>query len=160
MGIDKPKRIRSSAGLGLYTQKKMEYYSANIGIGTEIWGPLDEVWREGSTVIADQGYLWRTKWEVGKHYVPTKFYDTNRNLVGVYIDICRPVERDGRGFAFDDLYLDVWYVPGRDPVILDIEELKEAVALHYVAESEARYAYGQAKSLVERLIANEESLEF
>lgn len=160
MVIHKPKRIRSSAGLGLYTQKKMEYYSANVGISTEVWGPLDEVWKEGDTIIADEGYLWRTKWEIGKHYIITKMYDMNRNLVGVYADICRPVERDGKGFVFDDLYLDVWHVPGQAPIILDIEELKEAVKLHYVAESEARYAYNQAKSLTERLIATEENLEF
>lgn len=160
MKIHKPKRITSSGGLGLDTVKKMELPSDTTGIGTELWGPLDEQWAEGDTVIAREGYLWRTKWEVGKPYIVTKFYDTNRNLVGVYGDICRPVERDGEGFAFDDLYLDVWYVPGQAPVILDVDELKEAVKLHYVAESEARYVYGVAKNLAERIKNNEEDLSF
>lgn len=160
MAIHKPKRIRSSDGLGLNTTKRMELLSDTVGIGTELWGPLDEDWAESGTVIAREGYLWRTKWRVGNNYIITKFYDTNRNLVGVYCDICRPVERYGKGFVFDDLYLDVWYVPGRTPVILDIDELQEAVKLHYVAESEARYAYGVVRGLVDRLNTGEEDLDF
>lgn len=160
MAIHKPKRIRSSVGLGLNTTKHMKLLSDTVGIGTEIWGPLDEDWAESGTTIAREGYLWYTRWEVGKNYIITKFYDINRNLIGVYCDISRPVERDGRGFAFIDLYLDVWYVPGKNPIILDIDELQEAVKRHYVAESEARYAYGVAKGLVDRITSGEEDLSF
>lgn len=160
MAIYKPKRIRSKVGLGVGTKKSLDFISDTEGIGTELWGPVDAPWVESGTVIARQGYIWRTKWQVGRNYVITKFYDTSRNLVGVYCDICRPVERERHGFAFDDMYLDVWHTPGQTPVILDVDELKEAVKLHYVAESEARYMYGVAKGLTERIASGEEPLDF
>lgn len=160
MGIHKPKRIRSKSGLGANTKKSMDLISDTLGISTEIWGYVETPWVESGTIIAQRGYMWRTRWEVDRNYIVTKFYDTNRNLIGIYCDICRPVERDGKGFAFDDMYLDVWQVPGQPPAILDIEELQEAVKLHYVAESEARYMYGVAKDLSDRIASGDEILDF
>lgn len=160
MTIHKPKRIRSKAGLGVDTQKSMDFISDTVGIGTEVWGSMGEPWKEGGTTIAREGYIWRTKWQVGSNYIITKFYDASRNLVGVYCDICREVERDGKGFAFDDMYLDVWYVPGQKPAILDVDELQEAVKLHYVAESEARYMYSVAQDLAGRIAEGKEPLDF
>lgn len=94
---------------------------------------MKEPWVEGSTIIAEQGYIWKTKWEVGKPYVITKFQDAASNLIAVYCDVARPVEVIEGGFTFVDLYLDVWQVVGKDAVILDENELQDAVEAEYVS---------------------------
>lgn len=118
-----------------------------MAMGTEIWGKIPEPWTESGAIIADQGYKWVTRWEAGKPYIITKFFDEKGELVGVYCDVSRPVKRVEGGFAFDDLYLDVWMVPGREPIILDEDELKAAIAARYVTQAEADHAMRVARAL-------------
>lgn len=94
---------------------------------------MDEPWCEGPTVIARTDYTWTTKWEVGKPYIITKFQDADSNFIAVYCDVARHVEAIDDSFAFVDLYLDVWQIPGQDPIILDEDELREAVDAGYVS---------------------------
>ena len=119
------------------TTKQMRYLDKGLAIGTETWNELDKPWSEGDVIIALPGYKWVTKWEVGKPYIINKFFDNNNVLVGIYCDICRPVEIDKDGFRFDDLYLDVWHALGTTPVVLDEDELKEAVEVGYLTNEEA-----------------------
>lgn len=131
-----------------------------MAIGTEIWGKITEPWTESGTVIADQGYRWVTKWQAGRPYIVTKFFDEKGELVGVYCDISRPVKRVEGGFTFDDLYLDVWMVPGQEPVILDEDELEAAVAAEYIRQAEAERAMQTALALVGGLKSDPSILDF
>jgi len=160
MSLHPPKHISSIEGLGLNTVKQLEFKNDNNAIGTEVWGKLEKSWSESGTIIADEGYNWVTQWEVGRPYIITKFLDENGELVGVYCDISRPVERIQGGFTFDDLYLDVWMVSGQEPVILDEDELKEAVEAGYITQAEADQAMQVALALVDELKTRAEILEF
>lgn len=151
MSVHPPKYISSSEGLGVNTMKRLEFLSENIAIGTEVWQELPTPWREGETIIAKCGYRWITKWEAGKPYIITKFYDAQENLVGIYCDASRPVQKIAGGFAFDDLYLDVWQVPGEKPVILDEDELEAAVQAGFIKQSEAISARETAALLRQKL---------
>jgi predicted RNA-binding protein associated with RNAse of E/G family len=160
MSLHPPRRISSVEGLGLNTSKQLDFKDESKAIGTEVWGKLKEPWTESGTTIAEEGYTWVTQWEVGKSYVITKFFDQKGELVGVYCDISRPVERIEGGFAFDDLYLDVWMAPDQEPVILDEVELKEAVAARYLTQTEADQAVQVALALVDDLKTEAGILEF
>ena len=154
------KHITSSEGLGLATTKTMRCISEAVSIGTKVWNEISEPWREGDTIIAEPGYSWVTKWEVGVPYIVTKFLDTNSQLVGVYCDISRPVEKTGDGFSFTDIYLDVWQPAGENPAILDEAELIEAVGAGYISPDEADDARKTAASLVARLTNDPDFLNF
>lgn len=160
MGLHPPKRISSSEGLGLNTTKQLDFVSDILAFGTETWGELEKPWQQDDTVIALPGYVWRTRWEAGKPYIINKYLDKNGHLVGVYCDICRPVEKTADGFAFDDLYLDVWQIPGTDPVILDEAELAEAVKAGYITTKEAEWAEKEAARVIELVLTQPELLEF
>lgn len=160
MPIHPPKHISSTEGIGFNTIKDIDFKDENTAVGTETWQPLEKPWAEGDTIIAEAGYKWVTKWEVGKSYVITKFFNTQNILVGIYCDISRPVEKIEGGFMFDDLYLDVWQVPGQDPTILDEDELKEAVDAGYVTQEEAERATEVALKLQEELRSNPDLLSF
>lgn len=103
-------------------------------------GKPEQPWVESGVTIADESYRWVTEWEAGRPYIITKFLNEVGELGGVYCDISRPVKRVDGGFTFVDMYLDVWLVPGQEPVILDEDELKEAVEAGYVTQTEADQA--------------------
>lgn len=160
MTIYPPKKIHSSEGLGLNTAKSITPVSDSVSISREIWGEMGEPWREGSVVIADTGYVWTTKWEVGEPYIVTKFHDTDGRLVGVYCDVSRPIEASEGGFSFEDLYLDVWQAPGGDPVVLDEDELIQATEAGYISVEEASGARRVAARIALRLAEDPEFIDF
>lgn len=160
MSLHPPKHITSQEGLGLNTEKQLEFQTGDKAIGTETWGEIEEPWTESGTVIAKVGYKWVTKWEAGKSYIITKFFNPQGELVGVYCDISRPVIHTENGFEFDDMYLDVWMVPGHDPVILDEDELRDAVQSGHITQGEADQAMKTALELVDELKTNPGLLDF
>lgn len=151
MPLHPPKHISSTKGLGLNTTKTMRHVTRDVSIGTEIWHDMREPWREGETIIAQPGYVWTTRWEVGKPYIITKFHDADAHLIGVYCDVTRPVAAIDGGFACVDLYLDVWQIAGQDPVILDEDELTAAVQAGFVQQEEAAIARGIANDVLIKL---------
>lgn len=160
MSLHPPKHISSTEGLGLNTTKHLEFKGENKAVGTETWGELETPWTESGTIIAEPGYTWVTRWETGKPYIITKFLNAEGELAGVYCDISRPVERVGDEFTFDDMYLDVWMTPGQEPVMLDEDELKEAVQAGYITQKEAEQAMEVALMLMDELKVSSELLEF
>ncbi|HSX28432.1 MAG TPA: DUF402 domain-containing protein [Candidatus Saccharimonadales bacterium] len=160
MSTHAPKHISSTQGLGLNTTKTMKFLSDNLGIGTEVWNELEEPWQEGDVVIAEPGYKWVTKWETGKPYIINKFHNASGQLVGVYCDVARPIRLTKDGFEFDDLYLDVWQIPGKDPIILDEDELEAALEAGYISADEAAEARRIALFLVKELQNNKDFLIF
>lgn len=150
--LHRPKLVKSTEGIGLpENTRSLAFFSDSLALGVEVWNKVDDPWHQDDIVTALPGYKWLTIWEAGKPYVITKYYDDKANLIGVYCDICRPVERVDSGFEFFDLYLDVWMVPGQAPVILDEDELKEALEAGYVTKTEADQASLVAQVLVRTL---------
>ncbi len=160
MHIHPPRRISSVEGLGINTTKKLEWVSDTLAFGTETWGELEKPWQQDETIIALAGYVWRTRWEVGKPYIINKYLDEKGKLVGIYCDICRPVEKVGEGLAFDDLYLDVWQIPGHDPVLLDEDELEGAIKVGYISQEEATTALADVEKVKQLLLTRTDLLDF
>lgn len=160
MTLHPPKRISSIEGLGFNTVKKLDWIDDKLAYGSEVWSDLDKPWRQDDVTIALPGYLWKTRWELGKPFIITKYLDDQGQLVGVYCDICRPVEKIGNGFEFDDLYLDVWQIPGSAPVILDEEELDDAIKAGYLTKDEATIARQYAEEVKQLLLTKSELLNF
>jgi hypothetical protein len=64
--------------------------------------------------------------DTGSWSVIHEYYSSKGELLGVYANVNTPPEVSGRGIRYLDLYVDVAYKPGSDPVILDAEELERA----------------------------------
>ncbi len=160
MSLHPPRRITSREGLGVNTKKELRFVSKDLAIGTEIWQELEKPWQQEETVIALPGFVWRTKWEAGKPYIINRYLNEKGELVGIYCDICRPVERVEDGFIFDDLYLDVWQIPGNEPEILDEDELAEAIKAGYITQTEADWALEKAEIVKKLLQTNPDFIDF
>ncbi len=143
------------------TTRRVSYPTTDTLLLDEIWNEMSEDWREGDTVIAKPGYKWISKWQVGKPYVIVKFYDNNENLVGVYCDVCHPVRRIENRLEYQDLYLDVWWTPkSSEPVVLDEDELQEALERKYVSSEDAEFAKSIAQELINKISENHPELQF
>lgn len=148
MNIHPPKIITSRDGLGLNTEKSIVRHGPDRATTTEIWPALETPWQESGTVIAQEGYIWKSDWAAGAHFVTTKIYDATGKFVATYIDICQPVTLTNGVFSFTDMYLDVWQPAGENPILLDEDELAAAVARGFVSTEAAEAAKGAAKSLL------------
>ncbi|MFV1986076.1 MAG: DUF402 domain-containing protein [Gemmatimonadota bacterium] len=90
-------------------------------------------------------YLWPDRWyEVGA------FFDARGAFRGHYVNLVRPPTFAENRWTVEDLFLDVWVPATGDPVILDEDELTEAVERGWVNPEERSRVEGLAASLVAR----------
>ncbi len=156
--IHKPKHIRSIDGRGVSGNLvETNFLSPSLAIVTETWRNMKEPYIESNTILANTGYVWITKWEVGKNYIITKMFNTKHELVGIYCDISSPIAKTENGFEMIDWYLDVWQEAGKKPILFDEDELEEALKAGYVSEQEVKVAKDTAMFLINKL---NNSIEF
>jgi len=109
--------------------------------------------------IADTGYL--AIWFIFKNrwYDIGKFYDQSGKWLGYYCDIIQPVRKlladQSRTVRLTDLYLDLWVSAENGFLILDENELADAVEKRYLTEKMARRARNQLNILVEMIRSKE-----
>jgi len=148
MSIHAPSFESSVIGLGPNTEKIIKYLDENNAVTEETWGELVRPWKIGDTIIADKDFFWKTRWSRSSEFVTTKFFDQNRDLVGIYCDVTRPVVQIPGGFSYVDLYIDVWKEPGVNPVLLDEDELDQAESEGVISATEAKRARKVARHVL------------
>lgn len=160
--IHKPKTQGTQKGLGLpNTTRDLKELSNGVAILTEVWNEMEKDWSQDDVIIARPGYKWVSKWQVGKSYVIVRYYTNEDVLIGVYCDVCHPVTKNEGGLEYLDLYLDVWWAAGNGkPVVLDEDELQEALELKYVTEADAEFARATAQELVTKIQNKDQELQF
>jgi predicted RNA-binding protein associated with RNAse of E/G family len=106
-------------------------------------------------IIADSGFLaiwflYRNRW-----YDVGKFYDRQRNLVGYYCDIIKPLNKLlrtlGKTSKITDLFLDLWITPEGDYAVLDEDEFEEALEQRFLSKNVADQARQQMDSLIQKV---------
>lgn len=102
---------------------------------------------DGRTLLeAGSPIVWLTfpgaRHDIGRFHTPAG------ELTAFYADILTPVEVRGDEWSTTDLFLDVLLEPGREPRVLDRDELDEAVAQGWVEPATARAAVAEADRLV------------
>ena len=102
---------------------------------------------EGPLCIADKGYQWLELVPKDKGYVITAMFHEN-HLFQQYIDITRQNVIANDYASFDDLFLDIVVLEDGIPVVIDSEELDEAL-LHGIISKEE---YDHAKATVDELV--------
>lgn len=106
-------------------------------------------------VIADAGFL--AIWFIYRHrwYDVGKFYDKDRNFLGYYCDIIKPVTRllssGTRTATITDLFLDLWVTKDHQYTILDENEFDTAQKKGYITKTVASQARKQLSSLIRRV---------
>jgi predicted RNA-binding protein associated with RNAse of E/G family len=100
--------------------------------------------------LADAGYSWLQHFPADEaHYALTTMFDARGQIVQWYFDICREHALDARGVPwFDDLYLDIVLAPPDGPLLLDGDELADALRGGAITRAEHDLAWCEARRLL------------
>jgi len=115
----------------------------------------EPLWREygGKRVcLADRGYLWMQHYPKGEHFVVTTMFNDAGRVVQWYIDICKTQGVTEQQVPwFDDLFLDIVVLPGGETLLLDEDELEEALDEGQITERDAEMAERTARRVLESI---------
>ena len=109
----------------------------------KIW----KVEKEQRCILAD-GYNWLQIYHEGKNHCITAMYNEKNELVQWYIDISKRLGVENDIPFEDDLYLDVVLVPDGQIILLDEDELQEALENKIITKQEYNLAYNEANKII------------
>ncbi|HET8906408.1 MAG TPA: DUF402 domain-containing protein [Ktedonobacterales bacterium] len=126
---------------------------------TEVAEPLLVTHHEQQVCIADNGYSWLQIFPEGAHYTHTTMFDAEGQPVQDYIDLVAEHGIDDAGIPwYDDLYLDLAWIPDGSPLLLDQDELEAAHAIGAVTQEQYDLARGETARLLVALTLGEYTL--
>ena len=115
---------------------------------------IEEVYRPfmaGETCLYDTDYS-----EIGflpdnENWMLWAMYDNNDDIIEWYFDVTKKNTLDEEGKPYcDDLYLDIALMPNGEILILDEDEIKDALNKRMITQDE----YDMAYSVMDKLIRN------
>ena len=109
--------------------------------------------------IFDNGYEWLELYPKDGNYVLTIMFDKNKNLIEWYFDILKKIGIENGIPYEDDLYLDYVIMPDKKEIILDEDELLNAVEIGDITEEDRELAYKVVGQLKTKYYDNFESLK-
>lgn len=99
--------------------------------------------------IADSGYTWVQYVPLQEKWCLTTMFDSKGEIVQWYFDITKENGIDSSGNPFyDDLYLDVIVLPSSEILLIDEDDLKEALNNHVITRDDYDLAYGEANKII------------
>jgi uncharacterized protein len=116
-----------------------------LEVAEPLWAPH----HDQRVCIADAGYAWLQLFPEGANYTHTTMFDADGQPVQEYIDLVaeQGVGEDGIPW-YDDLYLDIAWIPEGTPILLDQEELEAAHAIGAVTDEQYELARGETARLL------------
>jgi uncharacterized protein len=109
--------------------------------------------------IVDDGYTWLQCLPQDGNHSMSIMYNKNKEIVQWYFDITKQNGIDESGMPFfDDLYLDVVILPSSEILLLDENELVDALNNDEITKDDYDLAYKEAKMLMEGISSNIENL--
>lgn len=99
--------------------------------------------------LVNDGYVWIQPLPIEKNWSVTTMFNESNNIIQWYFDITKQNSIDVNGQPFyDDLYLDVVVFPSGEIVLLDEDELKEALEKGAIARDDFELAYNVANEII------------
>lgn len=141
-----------------YTQKRIdeEYfkgYVCNLKF-KDISNPLIIKNDIREFCIKDNDYEWFEVYPDNANYAITIMFDDKLNLIEWYFDIAKEVGIENNIPYEDDLYLDMIIMPNGQKLVLDEEELINALNKGKILQSDVDLAYQTLKQLEAQYVNN------
>lgn len=143
------KRIKKSKSVLINTfQERFKGYASAIFI-EKVHEKLVCYLDEKQFCLVDDGYVWIQRLPIDKNWSVTTMFDENNNIIQWYLDITKQNSIDMHKQPFyDDLYLDVVVFPSGEIVLLDEDELKEALEKGDITQMDFDLAYNEANQIM------------
>ncbi|WP_235863434.1 DUF402 domain-containing protein [Ureibacillus sinduriensis] len=98
--------------------------------------------------IINDGYSWLQHFPIGEKYSLTTMFDAEGAIVQSYIDICFEVGIEENIPWMDDLYLDIAVFPTGEVILMDADELDEALTHGVINKSMHDLAWNEARIIM------------
>ena len=109
--------------------------------------------------VADSDYAWLQHFPDGGGYVQTTTFDAEGQIVQWYVDLCGEWRLGDDGVpVFEDLYLDIVIRPSGKLLVLDADELREALQEGKITEDTYRQVRDRAAGLLRKMRSYEYTL--
>ncbi len=117
--------------------------------------PLVVTYGDKEVCIVDDGYSWLQQFPHGNNHVVTTVFDENGKVVQWYIDICLDIGKEDGVPWFDDLFLDIVILPTGEVIVLDEDELEEALVSGIINQELHNLAWREVNRLLAEIDKNE-----
>lgn len=104
-------------------------------------------------------YKWLQFYDYSSKVCLTAIYDNKNEIVEWYFDIAKKIGKENGIPYEEDLYLDIVVKSDFQIVLLDEDELKEALEKFEITKEEFEDAYKTANDLMKKLKGNEKKLK-
>ena len=129
----------------LYIQKRIDkdYFSgyACKKVMGKVDNPIKVKVEDRQYYILNDNYTWYLIYPDNANYAITIMYDDNNNLLQWYFDIAKEVGVENGIPYEDDLYLDLVIGPNGESIVLDEDELKDALDKKNITIEDYKLAY-------------------
>lgn len=110
-------------------------------------------------ILADENFIWMQIFPNNSNYAITTMFNEKEEVVQWYFDICDGNKVSPTGMPYyDDLYLDVVLLPSGETILLDEDELIEALDNRKITKEQFDLAYLEANNLIKDLQHNKNKL--
>ena len=141
----------------LYKQFKYNDLEGEIALLElkEVKAPLYKQYNGVNVKLADNGYYWLQVGIKNKNYWLAAMYDINKKLIQYYIDITKEnkIYTNGKSY-FYDLFLDIVQLSDGSVLLLDKDELVDALNNKLIDENDYALACGEADKIIQQLEKN------
>ena len=135
-----------------------EYFSGDI-VFFNFLDVSEKILLPNGKNIIDNDYKWLEFYDYNAKIKLTAMYDENNEIIEWYFDIAREIGKENGVPYEDDLYLDVVLTPDGKCILLDEDELKEALERREITENEYKEAFELANDLIKRIDGKQEELK-
>lgn len=109
--------------------------------------------------LVNDGFIWIQHFPKDSNYALTTMFNEKHEVIQWYFDICNGNKINSLGIPYyDDLYLDVVLLPTGEILLLDEDELEQALKDTDITEAQYELAYFEAQKLIDNIQKNKEVL--
>lgn len=109
--------------------------------------------------LANDGFIWMQHFPKSCNYALTTMLNEKHEVVQWYFDICDGNKINSLGIPYyDDLYLDVVLLPNEELLLLDEDELEQALKDNDITKEQYEMAYMEAHNIINNIKGNKEVL--
>lgn len=110
--------------------------------------------------LVNDDFIWIQQFPKDYNYALTTMFNEKHEVVQWYFDICDGNKINSLGIPYyDDLYLDVVLLPTGEILLLDEDELEQALKDDDITKSQYELAYFEAENLIDNIQKNTDILQ-
>ncbi|GLC30388.1 DUF402 domain-containing protein [Clostridium omnivorum] len=109
--------------------------------------------------LANEGFIWMQYFPEHSYYAVTSMFNEKQELIEIYVDICLGNKVDSSGMPYyDDLYLDVVLAYSGEILLLDEDELEDALKQGEITKEQFKLAYEEAEKVIQYIKSNKQEV--